>query len=138
MRKFILIFISLFASLVNYGQQTDTFRSTALQKEHLLSKSKTHKTVGWFMATTGVPFVVGSLYVLTFPNDVLSEKGKVALVLGASTVYTIVGNQLDQQRQKKQATRSYAGFGQSKNYSAVFNANDLSNATSHFIDCFSC
>lgn len=89
-KSLILFIYLLFSGLVN-AQQTDTANIKTIQSEKLLAKSRTQRAIGWFMVGTGVPVVLSTIYFLTFPDDALSEKGTVAVVLLASTVYTMKG-----------------------------------------------
>jgi hypothetical protein len=72
-----------------YSQGSDTIPS--LSKERLIKKSRVQKTIGWFMVGTGIPVVAACVYFMTFPNDALSEKGKVAAALAGGVAYTIGG-----------------------------------------------
>lgn len=89
MRKYILLLFCLLVLSGAFGQQRDTSVSAPITKEALLRKSRLQKTAGWFLVGTGAPVVIACLYFLTFPDDVLSEKGKVALALagGAGFVW---------------------------------------------------
>jgi len=91
MRKLFVLLASLLVLSVSYSQKADTITSFTSTAEQLLKRGRSQKVAGWFIVGTGVPIAIASVYFLTFPKDVLSEKGKVALALGGSVVYTLFG-----------------------------------------------
>lgn len=109
MKKLTLLFSCLLVFTMAYCQANDSIPS--LSKEALLKKSRVQKTVGWFMVGTGVPVVLSCLYFMTFPDDVLSEKEKVAAAMVGGAVYTFIGIRLVQKGTKNKQRALSLRFG---------------------------
>lgn len=89
--KSLILFTCLMLAAFANAQPVGTTNRKTILSEKLMAKSRTQRAIGWFMAGTGIPIALSTIYFLTFPDDALSEKGKVAVVLLASSVYTIKG-----------------------------------------------
>lgn len=75
---------------MTYSQQ-DTMSLQLLDKNHLLSKSKTQKTAGWIITATGLPVALFTGYMLVgWPSDVF-DRGTTAIVFAGSGLYTLTG-----------------------------------------------
>lgn len=76
------------------GQKTDTTQLIRSDREPLLSKSKTQKTIGWIILGTGIPVVLSTTYLLVAIDESDIEKGTVRLAFAGSLVYSFVGYRL--------------------------------------------
>jgi|GEM_PF-4505641 len=94
MKKISFLLLLLLVYQAAICQQTDSLPKSAFQKEQLLSKAKSQKTVGWIMFGTGAPVVLGSLYSIIAFSSRDFEQDKALVVLTGSTVYTLIGYSL--------------------------------------------
>ena len=94
MKKLIVFVACLFVFATAFSQQTDSAALTTFQKDQLLRKSRTQKTIGWFIVGTGAPVALFTGYTLLAWSADDYDKETAALVFVGSGLYTLIGTQL--------------------------------------------
>jgi hypothetical protein len=86
--KHVMIFAACLAVChFTHAQKKDSATFHSIEKNHLLSKSRSQKTIGWVIIGTGTPILFATTFFLIAIDKNEIEKGTVAIVLAADVVY---------------------------------------------------